>query len=184
MIYPTKQITLKDGHTALLRAPEVRDAQELIDLLKIVNTETHFLSSYPEEITLSREDEERWIAGHRESPLVYDILCEIDGEIVGSCNLLRKKQIKMRHRATVGITVKQKYWNLGIGTAMFREMIGAAENRGGILQLELGVIEGNTRAIALYEKMGFKIVAETPNDTRLPDGTMLSLFHMVRPMRQ
>ena len=58
MIYSEKQIILKDGRTAILRAPEMRDAQALIDLLKTVNSETHFLSSYPEEITLSREDEE------------------------------------------------------------------------------------------------------------------------------
>ena len=177
MIYPTKQITLKDGHTALLRAPEVRDAQELIDLLKIVNTETHFLSSYPEEITLSREDEERWIAGHRESPLVYDILCEVNGEIVGSCNLLRKKQIKMRHRATVGITVKQAYWNLGIGTAMFQEMIALAR-AWGLEQLELEYIEGNERGAHLYEKMGFRTVAERPNAVRLKDGTHLREYIM------
>lgn len=177
MIYPEKQIPLKDGNTAILRAPEVRDAQELIDLLKIVNTETHFLSSYPEEITLSREDEERWIAGHRESPLVYDILCEIDGEIVGSCNLLRKKPIKMRHRATVGITVKQKYWNLGIGTAMFQEMIALAR-AWGLEQLELEYMEGNERGAHLYEKMGFRTVAERPNAVRLKDGTHLREYIM------
>ena len=159
MIYPEKQITLKDGRAAILRAPEMRDAQALIDLLKTVYAETHFLSSYPEEITLSREDEERWIAGHRESPLVYDILCEVNGEIVGSCNLLRKKQIKMRHRATVGITVRQAYWNLGIGTAMFREMIALAR-AWGVEQLELEYVEGNERGVRLYEKMGFTYAGE------------------------
>ena len=181
MIYSAKSITLKDGSTAILRAPEVRDARTLIDLLKTVYTETHFLSSYPEEITLSLEDEERWIAGHRESPLVYDILCEIDGEIVGSCNLLRKKQIKMRHRATVGITVKQKYWSLGIGTAMFREMITLAR-AWGIEQLELEYIEGNERGVRLYEKMGFRTVAERPCAIRLKDGTQLSEFIMIRDL--
>ena len=181
MIYSAKSITLKDGSTAILRAPEVRDARTLIDLLKTVYTETHFLSSYPEEITLSLEDEERWIAGHRESPLVYDILCEIDGEIVGSCNLLRKKQIKMRHRATVGITVKQKYWSLGIGTAVFREMITLAR-AWGIEQLELEYIEGNERGVRLYEKMGFRTVAERPRAIRLKDGTQLSEFIMIRDL--
>lgn len=181
MIYPEKQITLKDGRTAILRAPEMRDAPALIDLLKTVYAETHFLSSYPEEITLSREDEERWIAGHRESPLVYDILCEVDGEIVGSCNLLRKKQIKMRHRATVGITVKQKYWNLGIGTAMFCEMIALAR-AWDVEQLELEYIEGNERGVRLYEKMGFRTVAERPRAIRLKDGTYLSEFIMIKDL--
>ena len=181
MIYPEKQITLKDGRAAILRTPEMRDAQALIDLLKTVNSETHFLSSYPEEITLSREDEERWIAGHRESPLVYDILCEVNGEIVGSCNLLRKKQIKMRHRATVGITVKQAYWNLGIGTAMFREMIALAR-AWGVEQLELEYIEGNERGVRLYDKMGFRTVAERPRAIRLKDGSYLSEFIMIKDL--
>ena len=32
MIYPEKQITLKDGRAAILRTPETRDAQAQIDL--------------------------------------------------------------------------------------------------------------------------------------------------------
>ena len=181
MIYPTQTIILKDGRTAILRAPETRDARALIDLLKITNAETLFLSSYPEEITLSVEDEERWIAGHRESPLVYDILCEIDGEVVGSCNLTRKKQIKMHHRATVGISIKQAYWNLGIGSAMFREMLDLAR-AWGVEQVELEFIEGNERGRHLYEKMGFAVVAEKPRAIRLKDGTERSEFIMIKEL--
>lgn len=178
MIFPTKRILLKDGRTATLRAPELRDAQTLIDLLKITNTETPFLSSYPEEITLSLEDEERWIAGHRESSLVINILCEVGGELAGSCELLRKKQIKMRHRATVGISIKQKFWNLGIGTALFREMIALARTWD-VEQIELEYIEGNERGVRLYEKMGFHTVAEKPRAIRLRNGTYLSEFIMI-----
>lgn len=178
MLYPAKQIMLKNGTAALLRTPEMKDAQALIDLLKAATAETNFLSSYPEEITMSREDEERWIAGHRESPLTYDILCEIGGEIVGSCNLTRRKPQKMRHRATVGISIKQKYWNLGIGSAMFREMIALAR-AWGLEQLELEFIEGNERGLHLYEKMGFRTVAERPNAVRLRDGTRLHEYIML-----
>lgn len=181
MIYPSKQITLKDGRTALLRTPEMRDAEALIDLLKTATAETVFLSSYPEEITMSTEDEERWIDGHRDSPLVYDILCEADGEIVGSCNLTRIKQQKTRHRATVGISIRQAYWNLGIGSAMFREMIALAR-AWGIEQIELEYIEGNERGVHLYEKMGFHTVAERPRAIRLRDGTYLSEFIMIKTL--
>ena len=181
MKYPSKQITLKNGKTATLRAPEVRDAQALIDLLKTVTGETHFLSNYPEEITMTVEGEERWIGGHLDSPLVYDILCEIDSEVVGSCSLTRIKQQKMRHRATVGITIKQAYWNLGIGSAMFREMISLAR-AWGLAQLELEFIEGNDRGRHLYEKMGFHVVAEKPNAVRLKDGTVLKEFFMIKEL--
>lgn len=181
MIYPTKSMMLKDGRPAILRAPQIRDAQAMIDLLRIATAETPFLSSYPEEITMSQEDEERWIAGHRDSPLTYDILCEVDGEIVGSCNLTRIKQEKMRHRATIGISIKQAYWNLGIGSALFREMIEIARGWG-IEQLELEYMEGNTRGTRLYEKMGFRTVAERPNAVRLRNGTRLSEFIMIKTL--
>ena len=41
-------------------------------------------------------------------------------------------------------------------------MIRIAEENESILQLELDFVEGNTRARALYEKMGFKRVGTRP----------------------
>ena len=39
-------------------------------------------------------------------------------------------------------------------------------------------IEGNDRARYLYEKFGFRVVAEKPDAFRLKDGTMLKEFYM------
>ena len=50
------------------------------------------------------------------------------------------------------------------------------------MQLELDFIQGNERAKALYEKMGFKVVAVKPNAIRLKDGTLLNEYSMVRSM--
>ena len=181
MIYQTKHITLRDGTAAILRAPVPHDAEALIDLLRTTTAETPYLASYPEEITLSAEDEERWIVGHRESPLVLNILCEIDGEIVGSCELLRKKPEKMRHRATVGISIRRAFWGRGIGTRLFEEMIAAAR-AWGIGQMELEYMEGNLRGEALYRKMGFHTVAERPQAIRLRDGRLLSEYIMIKEL--
>ena len=70
---------------------------------------------------------------------------------------------------------------MGIGTALFQEMIQIAKEKD-IAQLELTVIEGNERAKALYEKMGFSVVAEHPNAIRLKDGTMLKEFLMIKTL--
>ncbi len=61
---------------------------------------------------------------------------------------------KTRHRGQVAIALLKDYWGLGIGTAMFKEMIDKARQEK-LEQLELEVIEGNQRAIGLYHKMGF-----------------------------
>ena len=82
----------------------------------------------------------------------------------------------------MAIGLSKKFWNLGIGSAMFREMIAVAESREGVIQMELDFIEGNSRARALYEKMGFRIVGVKPNGIRLKDGTLLNEYSMIRPV--
>ena len=61
-------------------------------------------------------------------------------------------------------------------------MIGAAEKREGVTVMELEFIEGNARARALYEKMGFRITGMHPDAIRQKDGTLLALYLMQRPV--
>ena len=84
--------------------------------------------------------------------------------------------------AEVGYSLAREYWNQGIGTAMFETMISVAEKREGLLQLELEFIEGNARGRALYEKMGFRIVAMKPDAVKLKDGSLRNEYTMIRKM--
>lgn len=180
MQFEAKKITLKDGRNAILRPPRAEDADEMIQYMKTTAGETHFLIRTPEECTATTEQEAAYLQGILDSKHNLMIVCEVDGRIAGNCQISFKERIKSRHRGSVAIALLQEFWGLGIGTSMFEEMIAIARARDGVIQLELEVIEGNTRAIALYEKMGFRIVAEHPNDTRLQDGTLLSLFLMIK----
>ena len=110
------------------------------------------------------------------------IVCLVDGKVAGNCQIVWKTGIKTRHRAQVAIALLKEFWNLGIGTAMFTEMIDIARSNPDIIQMELEFIEGNTRARALYEKMGFRITGVKPNAIRLKDGTLLNEYQMVRKM--
>ncbi|MCR4650314.1 MAG: GNAT family N-acetyltransferase [Lachnospiraceae bacterium] len=85
-------------------------------------------------------------------------------------------------RASVAIALCKEYWNQGIGTKMFEEMIRIAQTRPEEMQLELEFVEGNTRARALYEKMGFRITGVRPDAIRLKDGTLLDEYMMIRKM--
>ncbi|MBQ9149071.1 MAG: GNAT family N-acetyltransferase [Oscillospiraceae bacterium] len=182
MIFPSKTVTLKDGRTALLREPRLEDAAEMLDYLKTTTSETHFLLRAPEECTQTIQQEADFLQSIIDDPNAMMIVCEVAGRIAGNCQITFKTKLRNRHRAMIGIGLLREFWNLGIGTALLRELITAAENRGGIMQVELEVIEGNTRAMALYEKMGFSTVAAKPNAIRLPDGTLLKEYYMVRPI--
>ena len=112
------------------------------------------------------------------------LVCLVDGKVAGNGQIAWKKSLKTRHRAAVAIALLKEYWNQGIGTRMFEEMIRIAEENENILQMELEFIEGNRRARALYEKMGFRITGVRPNAIRLKDGTLLNEYTMIREIRR
>ena len=110
------------------------------------------------------------------------MVCLVDGKVAGNCQIRFNKNLKTRHRASIGIALMKEYWNLGIGTQMFEEMIKVAKTKPEITQLELEFIEGNSRARALYEKMGFRIIATHPTFIKLKNGKLLNEYLMVKEL--
>ena len=183
MQFTPKQITLKDGCIAILRSPDpVADAADLVQYLYDTAADTPFVLRTPEEIRYTVEGEERFLQNVVDSPNDCMILCEVDGHIAGNCHLAFNTRIKTRHSCSVAIALRKAYWNNGIGTEMFKAMESLARGREGILQMELEFIEGNTRARALYEKAGFRIVGLHPDAIRQEDGTMCALVAMQKKL--
>ncbi len=185
MIIQEIAFTLKDGRPALLRSPRDEDVQGVLDYLYVSAGETEFILRYPEECgkyTAEGEKElfDRINASDHEAMLV----CLVDGKVAGNCQILWKTGMKTRHRASVAIALLKEFWNQGIGTRMFREMIRIAEANPNLLQMELEFVEGNARARALYEKMGFRITGVHPNAIRLKNGTLLNEYSMIREIRR
>lgn len=181
MIYSSKRIELKNGAQAVLRSPEISDATALLEYLRVTAEETDFLLRYPEECTMTQEQEEAYLHRTLQDPNTFMILCEVNGKIAGNCNLSRHSKAKTRHRASIGIALVKEFWNLGIGTAMFSELIGIAKDWG-IGQLELEVFADNHRAMKLYRKMGFHIAAEHPRAIRRKDGSYINEYLMVKEL--
>ena len=78
----------------------------------------------------------------------------------------------------------KEYWNQGIGTRLFQELIRIAEENPNLIQMELDFVEVNSRARALYEKMGFRITGVKPNAIRLKAGTLLNEYSMIREINR
>lgn len=183
MVFDEKQIILKDGRTAVLRSPRVEDAEKLLNYITKSCGETEYLARYPEEWNTTVEQEEAWVNRLRSSADTLGITCYVDGEVAGNCEISFRGGMKVSHRATIAIAILKDYWNLGIGSAMFEELVSAAQNRGTEI-MELEFIEGNDRARRLYEKFGFRIVSQKPNAFRLKDGTYRSEVYMQKYLRE
>lgn len=181
MIYEPKKLTLRDGRSAVLRSPTLEDAGAMLEYMRITAAETEFLLRYPEECPSSIERETAFLQSALESKSDLMLICEVDGDIAGNCHMtFMDGRIKTAHRASIAIAIKQKYWRLGIGSAMFEAMTAAAMEHEGTGMLELEVIDGNDRAIALYKKFGFEIVATRPAAMRLKDGRYLDEHIMIK----
>lgn len=185
MIVNEVEFTLKDGRKALLRCPKEEDIPGTLEYLRVSAGETEFILRSPEECgKYTYEGEKAFFESRNADPNFAMLMCIVDGRVAGNCEVSRNPMLKVRHRATVGISLMKEFWNLGIGTRMFQELIRiAAEEFDGVTQMELEFVEGNSRARALYEKMGFRITGVKPNAIRLKDGTYRHEYQMVREMK-
>lgn len=185
MIIDEVRFKLKDGREAVLRSPKEEDVESTLEYLVVSAGETDFILRYPEECgKYTPEGEKKLFEQKNESPNEAMIMCVVEGRVVGNCEISFFKGMKTKHRASIGIALISEYWNQGIGSKMFEEMIRIAENREGVMQIELEFVEGNARARHLYEKMGFRITGVRPNAIRLKDGTLLNEYTMIREIKR
>ena len=185
MIIEDVWFELKDGRKALLRSPKEEDIESTLEYLVISAKETEYILRHPEECgKYTAEGEKILFEQKNASPNEAMIMCIVDGKVIGNCEINFFKGIKTRHRANVAIALRSEFWNQGIGTKMFQEMIRLAENREGVMQIELDFVEGNSRARHLYEKMGFRITGVRPNAVRLKNGTLLNEYMMIKEIKR
>ena len=159
-------IRLKDGNVCRIRNGTQRDGAAALACFILTHAQTDELFSYPDEISTTLEQEEKYLKEKAESPDEIELLAEIDGRVVGLAGVDRVgKQDKVKHRATFGISIDQGFWGLGIGRAMTRACIACAQSAG-YAQLELEAVADNERAVALYRSEGFVEYGRNPKGFR------------------
>lgn len=183
MVIDEMWFDMKDGRKALIRSPREEDIEGMLDHLRVSAGETEFIIRCPEECDkYTYENEKKLFEQLNASEDNAMLVCLVDGRVAGNSQIMFNSKRKTRHRANVAIALNREFWNQGIGTRLFEEMIRLAEGRGDILQMELEVVEGNDRARHLYEKMGFRIVGVRPDAIRQKDGALRDEYVMIRKM--
>lgn len=157
-----KTVILKDGRECVLRHATGEDGQAVLDNFILTHEQTDFLLSYPDEIKFTVEGEAELMEKKAGSDDSVEILAEIGGKVAGLSGIDPiGRAYKLKHRANFGISIDKEYWGLGLGRAMAEACIECAK-AAGYSQLELDVFEDNTKAIALYESLGFKEYGRNP----------------------
>jgi len=152
--------TAKDGREVTLRTPKWEDIDDMLDFINsLVREDAMILMN----LKKTREQEIDWLAENLkklEKGQHIVVVAEVDGKMIASCEITPMLG-KMSHLGNLGISVKEGYREIGIGIDLMKE----AEKHAIHMRLKtvkLEVFENNEPAIALYEKMGYKIMGRVP----------------------
>lgn len=99
-------------------------------------------------------------------------------KVVGSLHLAGADIPASLHRADCGIGIQRPHRGGGWGRALMETAIAWARSQPSIDWIQLGVFEGNDRAAALYDKLGFVRCGRTPDLFRV-DGHRINDIRMV-----
>ncbi|MFA9375997.1 MAG: N-acetyltransferase family protein [Lachnotalea sp.] len=173
-----KHIQLKSGIDCILRNPNAEDAQEILQHMILTSGETGNMARYPDEITMTVEQERAYLSSIEFSSNEIMISAIIEGKIIANAGISPVLTYeKYKHRANFGISIQKKYCALGIGSAIMSAILEIA-HQVGYEQVELDVLTDNEPAIALYKKFGFQIYGTHEKAFRYRDGQYKSLYLM------
>ena len=147
MRFEKKSFWDKNGNEFILRNAELSDASDLIKYLKVTTEETPYLIREPEEVSLTEEQQKRFLQNKLDAERELMLVAIVDGKHVGNCSLMSAGGYKRyRHRCNVAIALYQEYCGRGIGKVMLETILDVARNLG-YEQAELEVVAENKTAI-------------------------------------
>jgi len=151
-------VTLKNGQLVFLRPELSTDTEMLWEMFSTLSDAT--LSNLV--LPFTRERIERWTSNidyEKDLPILALIKEEGKQRIIGSASLSFNSAEAFKHKAELGVTVHDNYQNMGLGTAMVYHLLDIVRKKR-LKKVFLLVNTGNTRAIHIYERCGFRTEAE------------------------
>jgi len=142
--------------TFSIRDTRPEDAAALISLQRAIFGETSFMLFAPDEYLATPEEVSAQLAKVASSRSSRRLLAEDQGNLVGFLGLVGSTVPRLRHSAQLVVGVLRSHWHRGVGKALLSEAIRWAPTAG-LSRLELFVMKPNSRAISLYEHLGFRV---------------------------
>lgn len=165
-----------DGSRYTLRSARPDEAQAVIDYLDAVRRESWGIMFDPADDLPELDWERDLLARRIDDPDTLSIgawtAADAGGELVAMSGVTRDGgRVRGRHVAGLGMSVRRAHWRRGLGQAMMTELLAFAQRRPEVHVVQLGVWSFNTRAIRLYESMGFEHEGRRRWRARFEDGS-------------
>lgn len=168
-------IYIKD-RVITVRSASVEDASAWLNYLRQVGDETDFLAFNAEQVTMTVEQARQYLDYvSRRSDNLF-LLAADASRIVASLHFRRGHWPFTRHQGEFGISVLAEFWGYGLARHMIDTMLKWASCNN-IKKINLKVRTDNTRAIQLYQSLGFTVEGSIERECFRP-GVFYSAYHM------
>lgn len=161
-----------DGYS--LRDADPRDAAALLAFGRQLLGETVFFLRGPAERATDSGEMADIVRSFAETPGAAMLTAwtapagDAAAEPVGEAVLIPGRLARTRRTATVGVGVLAAHWGRGLGRALMAE-IEARARRAGLRRLELTVVAPNSRAMAMYDRLGYVREGVKRRSVELPE---------------
>lgn len=151
--YP-KTVALKKGRSVVIRPLAQGDYDKLYAFFQGLPKEDLLFLRHD----VSDRDLVRGWTEHIDLDRTVPIVAEEGGKIVADGTLHLTTYGWMQHVGHIRLVTAGAHRQLGLGTVIARELVAIAEDRG-LEKLQAHVIEDNTGAVKMFERLGFEMVA-------------------------
>jgi len=171
--YP-KEITLRNEERLVLRPLVPADGAGLWDFLRMLPEidKAHFHEDVDDREVVERE------AGSIDYNTALPILAWREDRVVGAVTLFRNRTGWKQRIGTVRILIAPDFRNLGLGTAMIREIRYLGE-QAALNYIVAEVIEDQQAAVRALERMGFEKKVAYPKFVNDREGRLHGLVVLV-----
>jgi L-amino acid N-acyltransferase YncA len=158
-----KEVVLRDGRKAVLRAPDWHDLDDFLALInELVDERVDILRSTHS----SRSEETEWLADRLaaiEKGSLIALVAEVNGRVVASSDVAQRtpENPEHSHVGVLGIAILKKVRSVGLGKVLMNSLLQLGK-QAGLKVIILDMFATNTTARHLYESVGFIEVGKIP----------------------
>jgi RimJ/RimL family protein N-acetyltransferase len=163
-----------------IREIKIEDAENLINLIKEVETKSDFMLMEAGERKTTPEQQRKQLERMEEQSNSTIFVAEEGEKLIGYLIAIGGSVKRTIHSAYLVIGILEEYRGKGIGTDLFRNVTKWAINHN-ISRLELTAVTQNEAGIALYKKSGFEIEG-TKRNSLVIDGIPFNEYYMAKLM--
>lgn len=139
----------------VIRPVRIEDSGDINELRRMKGVMENTLAMASERVSRTKKFTEN--LSNDDYVLVAEVEEENIKKVVGLVGLHLNTSPRLRHSASIGISVHTQYQSKGIGRKLLNEILDIADNWLMLVRIELGVYCDNEKAIDLYKSLGFEI---------------------------